>query len=483
MSHRHLFIYGIVVSACGLAAGAQARPDDVSDTSELFRFDAGDEILTFDTEHFRLHYTVAGVHAVPVADEGDGVPDHVADLGREYEDVLTFYTTELGFRPPLSDADTALNNGGDDRFDVYLVDFNFNADGTFRAERCSAARCSGYMVQENDFDGYGYPSVAYANRVLASHEFFHAVQSAYDREQSGVFSEGTAVWATERFDGALRDLEGFAGGYLDEASSSLDRTAGGAVDPFSYGAGIFFLSLSDRFGDGIIRRLWEAVEDGAGGVEDPEWANIIDDLLQAEAGVSFADAFAEFAVWTLFTGERADPERSFANGAQMAERPLEPIGTPADESTFTVFRASSRAVSALANGRSEMAAALVGDASDLDGLRMYLLPIAPGRTAEVIEAQDPTHVTTTAMGSYDELVVLVVNTRLQGQGARPRLCVGSPSEVEACVVAEEAPPPTPPGEPPVGWCASLGDSGHGLFSLLLLGLAQRRRRSCAPDGR
>ena len=76
-------------------------------------------------------------------------------------------------------------------------------DGVYRTDGCRKDKpsiCAGYMTQENDYKGYNYPSTAIANRILGSHEFFHAVQAAYDDAQDSVAREGSAVWATERFD-------------------------------------------------------------------------------------------------------------------------------------------------------------------------------------------------------------------------------------------------------------------------------------------
>src|SRR6185503_18073808 len=87
---------------------------------------------------FRIHFTRAGTHAVPLADaDTNGTPDYVA---LQYDMVLARYTT-LGFRAPRSDMAIA-DNGGDDLFDVYLLDFTAatggGADGSFRREQCIA---------------------------------------------------------------------------------------------------------------------------------------------------------------------------------------------------------------------------------------------------------------------------------------------------------------------------------------------------------
>lgn len=429
MSQRRFVVAPVVIAAAALGApSASARPDDPG--SDLFTFDVGDVVETFDSEGFRVHYTRTGTHAVPAADDdSDGVPDHVQRLVDIYEDALGAYAL-MGFLPPVSDDGLAVN-GGDGRFDVYLIDFGRSADGAYRAERCDGAICSGYMVQENDFVGYGYPSVDVANRTVASHELFHAVQAAYDSDQGAVFAEATAVWASERFDPTLRDLEGYAHGYLEEAATPLDAGGGGPVDSFTYGAGIFFEFLSERFDDDVTLEMWEAVRDDVDATAF--WFDAIDGVL-ASRDSSFADAFAEFSTWTLLTGRRADPERSFATGAQMALR--EPVAKtlPIDESSFVVFTASSRLLTASTRERPQLQVVLAGADSARDGARVFVLPLGDAGPLDLIDATDGAAFDVT--GAF-EVLVLVVNTRQEGSSIRPRLCVGAPDEVAACTAPAE----------------------------------------------
>jgi hypothetical protein len=408
------------------STGAMARPDVPG--NDLFTFDVGDVVDTFDSEHFRIHFTTAGTHQVPAADvDDDGVADHVTRLAAIYESALGAYAL-LGFLGPVSD-DGLPGNGGDGRFDVYLVDFARSADGAYRAERCDGEVCSGYMVQENDFAGYGYPSVDVGNRTVASHELFHAVQAAYAVDQGAVFSEGTAVWASERFDPTLRDLEGFAYGYLDNAATPLDSGRGGPVDAFTYGAGIFFEYLGERFDDDVMLELWQHV----GASADVFWFSEVDAVL-ASRDSTFAEAFAEFSSWTLLTGRRADAARSFTNGSQMDEREGLPRTLPIEEASFVLFTSSSRLLSASLNGRSEVQVGLVGAATATDGVRVFVLPLSNGRAGALVDATDGAAV---AVAGANEVLVLAVNTRAEGSSARPRLCVGDADEVAACATSAE----------------------------------------------
>jgi MYXO-CTERM domain-containing protein len=419
------------------------RPDTPGNT-RMFNFDPADVVEAYDSVggRFRVHYTRQGPNAVPAADaNSSGVPDFVEQVGDVYEEVLSKYQGELGFRAPVSDQGMP-DNGGDGRFDVYLVDFAGQGDGHYTTDVCGPANtsiCSGYMVQENDFKGYGYPSTLVANRILGSHEFFHAVQAAYDDGQGAVFAEGSAVWATETFDSTLSDFEGFLPGYLDNTDRPLDQPLPGAVDPFSYGAGIFFEFLEERYGQGTVRELWERSENGAMGVADPIWFEQIGPMLTKKAGVSFADAFTEFATWNLFTGKFADPTRGYAKGKGYASVQMTDVVAPYSGDQLRVFYASAQYFRVKPGDRAAMTAALVAPAGapeEIDGLRV-LLAVERGSSFDPVKtiADVSAGVDTIATDGAAELVVVVVNEREVKPSRKPSICIGSVDEVAACRAA------------------------------------------------
>ncbi|MCC7075056.1 MAG: hypothetical protein IT383_27335 [Deltaproteobacteria bacterium] len=449
-----------------LAAGAAgARPDDPG-PGELFTFDSGDDVEVYDTVRFRLHFARAGAHRVPAADtDTSGVPDHVEALGAIYESVLDRYL-ELGFLAPLGDNGTDADND-DARFDVYLVDFGLSADGAFTVEGCSGSTCFGYMVQENDFSGYGYPSASYGNRLLASHELFHAVQAAYDHEQGQVIGEGTAVWASEQFDEGLDDYEGYAGYYLDETNLPLDATGGAVVSGRTYGSVIFWQFLTERYGDDAVQRLWAATVDGAGGIADPYWLDVIEGVV----GVSFAELFTEFARWTVYTGDRADPSMSFAAGSQLDDVVTTTIELPYTEDSFLVFDAGFQALRADVGGRAQMEAAATGE---VDDVRLQLFAVTDDGVLDAVTVEGARGSIDT--GTADEVWVQVINTSRAGGAARPGLCIGDAAEVDACLaeLSDEPPPDDdPPPAPSCLGCASAGSSAPMMLALVVL----RRRRS------
>ncbi|MBX3247542.1 MAG: hypothetical protein KF901_10230 [Myxococcales bacterium] len=473
------------LAALGSPDTAAADRPDTPGTTELFRYEAEDIVESHPSPGgaFRVHFTRLGVHAVPARDDDEsGVPDHVERVAEIYDEVLAFYR-ELGFRAPLSDA-SIVDNGGDDRFDVYLLDFGGSADGAFRTDACGVdgarpTQCVGFMVQENDFVGYGYPTVTYASRLLASHELFHAVQAAYHAGRGSVLGEGTAVWASKVFDATLRDLEHFARGYLDNTDRPIDRPLPGPIDPFSYGTGIFFRFLEERYEPDLIRALWE-------GTETEEWMPALDGLLMLDHGTSFGEAFREFAEWNLFTGPRADTTRAYSDGARFPLVKTTAVTLPHRAPALRVFHASAHYFVAPPAGRGPVTAALVGDA---EGLELFL---ALRRLDEI------TLVSPGADASMaNEVIAVVVNPSLAGSARRPDLCFGGLAEVEACVAASTVTPDAgvelpdagmPDSSPDTGFpddepdapkgcsCRTLrGDDGPGALLLLLATLALRRR--------
>lgn len=322
-----------------IAATANADRPDTPGSSALFRFAEGDIVETHDTPRVRVHFTRAGDHAVPLADANeDGVPDFVEGVGTIYEEALNHYTG-IGFLPPRSDEGETLN-GGDDRFDVYLIDFYGSADGSFVREGCREERCTGYMVQENDFAGYGYRSALIGSRVVGSHELFHAIQAAYDENQGSVYSEGLATWATEHFDPSLDDFERAIGGFLSRTERPLPSEAGGLLDRFAYGSAIFFRFLEERHGTDFLVALAEHTQNGAGGEMDPAWFDALQ-LLLADEETTFADEYIAFATWNLLTGSRATDE-GYTNAASYPSVTTRSVELPFEDERPRHFFAATR---------------------------------------------------------------------------------------------------------------------------------------------
>jgi len=291
-----------------LAQSALARPDD---GTGLYVYDSADTLAWVDSARgrVRVHYSVSGPN-VTLLDDDDrsGAPDFAEDVAATAEDVLAFYEA-MGFRTPLTETEVGLDPlGGSDAFDFYLIDFGGSADGLFSADGCTdgGARCAGHMLIENDFAGYGYGSLDVAISVLASHELFHAVQSAYLHSQPTWLSEGTAVWAEHQYLPGVDDFYWFCSEYLNDPGRSIYSPPAGAVSSFSYGTALFFQFLTERLGDGVGPAIQEALYESS---KDEAFEGVIE-AMELHGG-ELADEWPVFARWNLATGLRAGAMESY----------------------------------------------------------------------------------------------------------------------------------------------------------------------------
>jgi hypothetical protein len=421
-------------------ARAGERPTPGS--SELPAFDVGDSVETFDSPagFFKVHYARAGRHAVPSDDEDtDGTADYVQRVAADYDEVLKFYE-DLGYRPPFRDGGLSGDNGGDDRFDVYLLDFPTSADGQFVAEACDDGGCSGYMRLENDFNDRAYPSLDIAIRLVASHEFFHAVQAAYLPVPSSLLAEGTAVWASEAFDPVSGDLERQSAAYFRQPERTLTSDPAGVFDGFTYGSAVFFQCLDERFGRDVLRELWERL--AADGGSDPErWPGVLDALL-LDRDSSLADLFSDFAQRNLFTGARHDAEQGYAHGDALPLITEKVVNSGHSEATVRVFPLAARYYSVTATERTTlMAAADLPDDPGQPGLVLLAAAESGGRiTALARGADEAGHVAQLDLDAGDVMHVVLLNNRHAGESLRPRLCIGTEQELESCRGDAAVPP-------------------------------------------
>jgi len=311
------------------------RPDE----GGLYSYDPSDSLMYVDgpAEIIRVHYSVDGPNVTLMEDtDASGHPDFAEEIASTAEEVLFFYES-IGFEAPLRESEMGLEPlGGSDALDVYLVDFNGVGDGLFSYDECLGSVCSGFMTIENDFVGYGYPSLTHAIRVLTSHELFHGVQAYYNADQPGWMSEGMAVWAEHQFDPDVDDFYWFCDAYLEDTGRSIDRPPAGSVTAFSYGTALFFQFLTERHSTDIIVDLQNLLhEEGAQYPIDILSSAVFqrDQTLELE--------WQNFARWNLATGERAGATDSYWFAERLSGIQAEATGTSIqDENRFYPLAAS-----------------------------------------------------------------------------------------------------------------------------------------------
>ncbi len=195
-----------------------------------------------------LHYVATGTDAPPS-------PEWPAHNLAVMDSVWTTIVDQLGYRAPLRDG----TRGGSAQFDVYLKDLGGDLYGFCAPEkRVKKRTASGYCVLDNDFAAAQFPNATPSENlvVTAGHEFFHAVQFAYDYAEDPWLMESTATWMEERIATEVNDnrqylpLSQIYRPYLP--LDFFSRTGG-----YQYGNWVFWEYLSSNYGVGIVKKAWD----------------------------------------------------------------------------------------------------------------------------------------------------------------------------------------------------------------------------------
>ncbi len=161
---------------------------------------------------------------------------------------------KLGYREPVKDG----NRGGSSKFDVYLKQIGDQGlYGYCAAERQKPGfkwLASGYCVLDNDFAEFPLTPMQSA-QVTAAHEFFHAIQFGYDYGEDPWLLEATATWMEERaYDDVNDNRQYLPAGQVMDPRFPLDYfNVSGSQQ---YGNWPFFEFLSKRYGNGVVKQIW-----------------------------------------------------------------------------------------------------------------------------------------------------------------------------------------------------------------------------------
>ena len=301
--------------------------------------------------HVCVHWVNTTSDAPPLADANrNGVPDQVDRTLDAFETAWRVEVTRMGFRAPMSDGSSA-DHGPNDLLDVYLADVGASGLAGYVATDDPHANddaypyrnYSAYIVVDDDFSTaqLGSSGGPGGLRATAAHEFFHAVQYAYDSGEDPWLTEGTAVWMEDAVaDDVDANRRWLGSSALEHPWDPVDSSRG----LNEYGAWIFWRFLTESRGgrDGgatLIRRVWELAADGPG---DPDLfsAQALQQVL-GSSGRSLAGALATFGAWNLapaaFYQEGAAFPQASISGLLRIERPtardglVDAVAQPSDD--------------------------------------------------------------------------------------------------------------------------------------------------------
>jgi hypothetical protein len=255
--------------------------------------------------HVCIHYVTSTADAVASTDVSPAnlIPDFVDKAVATMELIHTAYVTG-GYRAPKSDLNSA-NNGGDARTDIYLANmpsgyygYCTSDDPDFNPPVTHEFDASAFCVLDNDYNSVQFPHKTPTQNLqaTASHEYFHAVQFAYDIWEDSWLMEATATWVEDEVYDTINDNRQFLPySPLSHPGVSLDDLDG----THEYGDWIFFRYLSERFPSSVnglptvVRDIWRRVDGAAGGPDQYSMQAVRNTV--AARGAKFPAAFSRFA--------------------------------------------------------------------------------------------------------------------------------------------------------------------------------------------
>ena len=283
--------------------------------------------------HVCVHWANETADAPPLADaDGNGVPNWVARTGRVVEHVWRTEVARFGFRAPKPDI-TSENHGPNGKLDVYLVDLGRGFFGYVNSDDPNLDPSAGYrfydfssyVVLDDDFSRRQFPPRfstpgVQGLKVAAAHEFFHAVQNAYDYLEDPWMTEGTATWMEDLVYDRVNDNYNYVvGGPLSHPMVPLDISR----RPFVYGSFVFWRFLSEttcwtRPKVAPVRKVWRWADGSRRGSDLYSLAAV--KRLRKRSGGSLAKTFSRFAFANLFPRYCYEEGRAYGRRARV---PLE----------------------------------------------------------------------------------------------------------------------------------------------------------------
>jgi hypothetical protein len=276
--------------------------------------------------HVCVHWVNTTSDAPPTTDLNHNVlPDQVDRTLAAFETAWRIEVIRMGFRAPLSDGSSA-DHGPNDMLDVYLADVGASGlagyvatdDPNANDDAYPYRNYSAYIVVDDDFSTaqLGSSGGLGGLRATAAHEFFHAVQYAYDSSEDPWLTEGTAVWMEDEVaDDVNANRRWLRSSAIEHPWVPVDSSRG----LNEYGAWIFWRFLTESAGGQgddptLIRRVWDLAADGPG---DPNLfsAQALQQVLVSHDR-SLAGALATFGAWNLA------PATFYREGAAYAPAPI-----------------------------------------------------------------------------------------------------------------------------------------------------------------
>ena len=247
---------------------------------------------------FKIWYNTSGTHAVPTADTApaNGIPDYVEWIAAYCDSSFRAEVTNLGHLEPPSDGAA----GGDSRYDIFTEEMGYY--GYTQPEIGGPNPwndATSYISVHRNF--IGFPpnddpdgDVKGAAKVTCAHEYYHAVQFAYDVGENVWFMEAAATWMEDFVYDPVNDNYNYCSEWFTNPDYSLHSTTGLHL----YAAFIWPLYLVQNYGAAIMPQIWNELITTT---PYPAFSTVL-----ATNGKTLEPEYARFASWNFITSSRDD---------------------------------------------------------------------------------------------------------------------------------------------------------------------------------
>jgi len=263
----------------------------------------GEQVAATRDGHFAIHYSdAAATFGLRPADrDQNGIPDPIDRIAEAAAAGRSLLVGRLGY-PPLSPEGQ--------RYDIYVLDLGHGVEGFTLTPGLKSAAGGPFSVLDGDLA---------ADRIMPAtlHQLAHAVLGELAARGEPWWSEASAGYLVA----AGMDDFGAISALLTARQAAPGRALASDDLQLMQGAILWPLFLAERSGDpSIVRQIW--AESGARGLDALAAA---DQVLRRSPGGSLAEAFREYTLWNLFTGER-DDGRHYPSGRLLPGPSVAPLG-------------------------------------------------------------------------------------------------------------------------------------------------------------
>lgn len=221
--------------------------------------------------YFKIFYTTEGVDAVPDKDDDeDGNPDLIQNYARWMVDARNKYI-EFGLPMPYT------NSSNLNSYSIYIGNSlcSDNVYGyTSPLGDWGDFKCPSYVVLRSDYTGFGWGKPkgfadSVAAQITGAHEFQHSIQMNIANKNMTMFlKEGCAVWSEQFVYEGNQDPFSYIQNFLKMCNLGVNYDARTEYNPdgstgdhylYAYGSWVYFQYLTDRFGNEVIKELYNAL--------------------------------------------------------------------------------------------------------------------------------------------------------------------------------------------------------------------------------